>query len=94
MNREEIKKALETHIGRRVRIEFSDGVKQSVNIGLVDDEGFLHSGPEGADPQDFWTRFESVKICSAGFVVEWISVAGWGEHGPLRSRRQQLYLSR
>ena len=61
MNTDEIRKALETSIGRRVRIEFSDGVTQSVDVGSVDDEGFLHSGPDGGDPRDFWTRFESVK---------------------------------
>lgn len=62
MDVEEIRKILTANIGHRLRIEFGDGVTQSVEIGSVDDEGFLHSGPEdGGDPRDFWTRFESVK---------------------------------
>jgi hypothetical protein len=36
--------------------------RKSVEIGSLDDEGVLHSGPEnGGDPRDFWTRFESVR---------------------------------
>jgi len=61
MNSDEIRRLLEARIGRRVRIEFSDGVTQAVDVGSVDDEGFLHSGPDGGDPRHFWTRFESVK---------------------------------
>ena len=61
MNTDEIRTLLEASIGRRVRVEFSDGVTQSVDVGSVDDEGFLHSGPDGGDSRDFWTRFESVK---------------------------------
>ena len=43
-----------------MQIDFIDGVTRSVEIGSVDDEGFLPSGPEGGDARDFWTRFESV----------------------------------
>lgn len=53
---------LKENIGKRLRITFSDGVIQSVIIDSVDDEGFLHSGPDGNDPQDFWTRFEDVTL--------------------------------
>jgi hypothetical protein len=62
MDIDEIKTTLTANLGRRVRIEFGDGVIQAVEIGSVDDEGFLHSGPEdGGDPRDFWTRFDSVR---------------------------------
>lgn len=62
MDVEEIRQTLTANIGRRLRIEFGDGVTQSVEIGSVDDEGFLHSGPQaGGDSRGFWTRFESVR---------------------------------
>lgn len=48
--------------GMKKRSEFIDGVTQSVEIGSVGDEGFLHSGPEqSGDSNDFWTRLESVR---------------------------------
>jgi hypothetical protein len=59
MTSDEVRKILESHIGQRVRIVYDDGFTESVQVGSVDDEGFLHSGP-GDDPQDFWTRFDSV----------------------------------
>lgn len=58
----EILNALKASIGKRVRITSDDGFVQSVVIGFVDEEGFLHSGPRGTDPNDFWTRFESVTL--------------------------------
>ena len=62
MDNDSIKSILTANIGRRLTIEFTDGVTQSVEIGSVDDEGFLHGGPEGTgDPHDFWTRFGSVR---------------------------------
>jgi hypothetical protein len=33
-----------------------------VEISSVDEEGFLHSGPDGSDPDGFWTRFEGVTL--------------------------------
>ena len=60
MTRHEIEEALTASDGRRVRVTFDDGVIQIVEIGSVDDEGFLHSGPDCADPKAYWTRFESV----------------------------------
>ena len=44
----------------RVRVTFVDGVLQRVDIAGVDDEGFVHSGPDGANPRGYWTPFESV----------------------------------
>ena len=60
MARDETIRSLTANIGRLVRITFDDGVIQTVTIGSVDDEGFLHSGPDGGDPLFYWTRFESV----------------------------------
>jgi hypothetical protein len=36
---------------------------QTVIIGTIDDEGFLHR--DGVDPQVFWTRFEDVDALEA-----------------------------
>jgi hypothetical protein len=60
MTPKEIIEILNANIGKKLRIAFSDGVIQSVEISSVDDEGFLHSGPDGGDPQAFWTRFEDI----------------------------------
>jgi hypothetical protein len=62
MTPEEIKRMLLDSQGKRVRITFRDDVIQSVDIEAVDDEGVLHSGPDGADPAFFWTRFESISL--------------------------------
>jgi hypothetical protein len=45
--------------GQRLQVTFRDGITWSVYIVAVDDEGFLHSGPNNAEP-DWWTRFDSV----------------------------------
>lgn len=55
----DVRTALQVNAGRRVRITFADGVVWSVDVQAVDDEGFLHSGPDGADPAHYWTRFDS-----------------------------------
>jgi hypothetical protein len=60
MTASEILDALNANVGKRVWVTFGDGVIQSVEISSVDEEGFLHSGPDGTDPNGFWTRFESV----------------------------------
>jgi len=59
---EEVKRVLLESAGQRVRITFRDDVVQSVDIASVDDEGVLHSGPDGVDPAFFWTRFESIRL--------------------------------
>jgi hypothetical protein len=45
---------------RSVRITFSDGVVQLVDIFCVDEEGVVHSGPDGTEPQGYWTRFVDI----------------------------------
>jgi hypothetical protein len=62
MNRAEIIDALTTSIDRKIRVTFDDGVVQSVAICTVDEEGFLHSGPDGIEPAGYWTRFEGVTL--------------------------------
>lgn len=51
MTPEEVRHALLQNESRRVRVTFADHVIQSVDIAAVDDEGFLHSGPDGAEPR-------------------------------------------
>lgn len=51
---------LRTNVSKRVRVTFTDGVTQLIDIDWVDDEGFGHSGPSGIDPKGYWTRFEDV----------------------------------
>jgi hypothetical protein len=58
----EVADALQKNIDKRLRITFDDGIIQSVSVHSVDQEGFLHSGPDGTDPTQFWTRFEGVKL--------------------------------
>ena len=66
MPNEEIISALRASQGKRVRLAFADEVVQTVVVGTVDDEGFLHSGPDCADPYACWTRFEGVKLLEPG----------------------------
>ena len=60
MTRDEIIAVVEVSSSRRLRITFADGVTQSVDVAAVDDEGILHSGPDGSEPEGYWTRFESI----------------------------------
>jgi hypothetical protein len=62
VTRNEIVEVVRVNPGARFRVTFADGVTQAIAIGPVDDEGFLHSGPEGVDPDHYWTRFESVAL--------------------------------
>ena len=61
MNVDQVKAVLHANEGSRLRITFIDGLIQSVDVNWVDDEGFGHSGPEGAGQKHWWTRFEHVK---------------------------------
>jgi hypothetical protein len=62
---ETIINSLRASSGKLMRVTFSDGVVQTVIIGAIDDEGFLHRDADGADPQIFWTRFEDVNTLEA-----------------------------
>jgi hypothetical protein len=63
---DEVKAALRVNVGKRVRVTFADGVIQSVDIASVDDEGVLHSGPDGIELAHWWTRFESINEVEPG----------------------------
>jgi hypothetical protein len=67
MIRDEIRAALKANNGKRVRLTYTDGEMEIVNISSVDDEGFVHSGPNGENQDGFWTRFESVSNVSTQF---------------------------
>lgn len=60
MTPDEVARILKANDGKRVRVTFVDGVTQSVDVSSVDEEGFVHSGPDGVEPQHYWTRFESI----------------------------------
>lgn len=70
MTRKDVEAILSPKVGekidRRFRIKFSDGVTQSVNVDSMDDEGVLHSGPDGTEPQGYWTRFEDIDAIENG----------------------------
>lgn len=60
MTRDEVIALLRSNEGKRVRLTWDDGVTQSVDVAAVDDEGVLHSGPDGIEPAYWWTSFESI----------------------------------
>ena len=62
MSPEQIVHVLRANTEKFLRVTFRDGVVQSVLIGSVDAEGFVHSGPNGESPQGFWTRLEDVTL--------------------------------
>jgi hypothetical protein len=62
MTPEKIIDVLRANTGKRLRVTFLDGVVESVLIGSVDSEGFVHSGPDGESPDGFWTRLEDVEL--------------------------------
>jgi hypothetical protein len=64
MSRDEVKAILEANEGGRVRVTYTDGEVWSVDISSVDEEGFVHSGPNGENTDGFWTRFEHVSDVS------------------------------
>lgn len=61
MTQEEIIAALHAAAGKRIRVTYDNGTVESVDVAAVDDEGFLHSGPDGIEPAMWWTRFISIR---------------------------------
>jgi hypothetical protein len=61
ITRAEVREILRANLGKQLCITFDNGIMQSVEIGAVDDEGFLHSGSYVDQPGLFWRRFEEVK---------------------------------
>jgi hypothetical protein len=62
MTRDEVVRTLRERVGRRVRVTFADGDVLRVDVAAVDDEGFLHSGPDSEHPAFHWTPFESIAL--------------------------------
>jgi hypothetical protein len=60
MTPKETESFLHANSDKRLRVKFGDGVIHFVDVHSVDDEGFLHSGPDGEKPAHFRTRFEDV----------------------------------
>jgi len=60
VGRDEIINVLRANEGRWVSITLDDGSVHSVTVDAVDEEGVLHSGPDGVNSRTFWTRFESI----------------------------------
>ena len=61
-----VKEALRANEGKRVRLTWDDAETWSVDIAAVDDEGVLHSGPNGDEPANWWTRFDSIVSVEPG----------------------------
>jgi len=60
MSPQEVEAFVRANRGKMARLTWADGVVQVVRIDVADDEGFLHSGPNGDAPRHFWTRFGDV----------------------------------
>jgi len=60
MTRDEITAALARASCKRVRVTWHDGVVQWVDVHSVDDEGVLHSGPEGVEPAYYSSRHDGI----------------------------------
>lgn len=61
MTPEEIMAVIGANTGKRLSVTFLDGVVESVLIGSVDAEGFVHSEADANAPETFWTRFTDVR---------------------------------
>jgi hypothetical protein len=62
MTRDEVITVLSANRGKRARVTFSDDVGWWCDITNVDDEGFVHSGPDGNEPASYWTRYDDVLL--------------------------------
>jgi len=61
MTRDEVMNRLAEFKKGRIRITYSDGVVESVDIHSIDEDGILHSGPDGKEPARWWTHFGYIK---------------------------------
>ncbi len=53
------------NVGKWMQFTFEDGVVEQLVIGCgFHGEGFLCSGPDGRDSNDFWVRIETVSFLS------------------------------
>jgi hypothetical protein len=60
MSPEEVEAFVCANPGKMARLKWADGAVQAVLVDCADQEGFLHSGPNGKDPRHFWSRFGDV----------------------------------
>ena len=60
MSPEEVEAFVRANPRKMAQLTWADGEVQSVLIDCADQEGFLHSGPNGKDPRYFWSRFGDV----------------------------------
>jgi len=71
MASDEVQRVVRASVGKRVRLVFTDGLAESVDVDCVDDEGFVYSGPEPSaygrnyelvtrNPAQYWTRFQAI----------------------------------
>jgi hypothetical protein len=59
-------------VGKRIRIIFTDGFCESVEVNWVDDEGFGYSGPE---PSTYARNFELVAPNPARYWAPFMAIA-------------------
>ena len=100
MTRAEIREILRANIGKHLHITFENGTVQSVEIGFVDDEGFVHGGNGGGNqPPIIWRRFEEVKHIHSRLSPCAASTPGngstsapkWVTLGPLSRRKRKSF---
>src|SRR5271167_1228275 len=71
MASDDAKRILSASVGRRIRILFTDGLRESVEVDSVDEEGFVYRGPEPSmyarnfelvtpNPACYWTPFGAI----------------------------------
>jgi len=60
-NADEIQSVVKANVGKKVRVVWNDRIIQWVDVASCDDEGFMHSGPDGENPSTYFTRFDTVE---------------------------------
>lgn len=76
MPSDKAERVLRGSVGKRVRIVFTDGVEQSVEVKWLDDEGFGYGVPDSAaykrdfeqvatNPPQYWARFVAIASINA-----------------------------
>ena len=71
MASDDAKRILCASVGKRIRILFTDGLRESVEVDSVDEEGFVYRGPEPStyarnfelvtpNPACYWTPFGAI----------------------------------
>jgi hypothetical protein len=77
MASDDLERVLRESVGKRIRIVFTDGLRELVEVNWVDDEGFGYSGPDSAtyarnfelvapNPARYWAPFAEVASIDSG----------------------------